>query len=190
MTCFRMRKSTLWSRLLSSSFIALTVLGIIFAATAANACANPANSGNLIALKLPFLVQPGSQGAKTNANSSIVGLWHVTYTSGGQLFYEAYDQWHRDHSEFENANLSPIEGNVCMGVWIKVGPRKVQLNHVGWSFDSNGNSNGTFTIAQTNTVSKDGATYQGTFDYKFFDVNGNLQVEVTGTTAATRITAD
>jgi hypothetical protein len=31
-------------------------------------------------------------------------------------------------------------------------------------------------------------TYAGTFDFKFYDVNGNLVKEVTGDTTATRIT--
>jgi hypothetical protein len=37
-------------------------------------------------------------------------------------------------------------------------------------------------------VSPDGNTYQGVFDYKLFDNDGNLVQEVTGTQIAKRIT--
>ena len=141
-------------------------------------------------MPLPLVAQVVSGGQETTAGSSIVGLWHVTYTTDGTLFYEAYDQWHSDHTEFENANLSPIESNVCMGVWKKVGPRTVQLNHVGWSFDGSGNSDGTFTIRETNMVAGDGMSYRGTFVYRFFNPDGSLGLEIKGTLTATRITAD
>ncbi|MBZ5720424.1 MAG: hypothetical protein LAO03_08580 [Acidobacteriia bacterium] len=191
MTLCQTTKLTLWSHLGRIAFIALAAVSIVFAATAANAaCGGPVGSRSGIATKLPFLTQANNQGRQSGISTSIVGLWHVTYTADGQLFYEAYDQWHSDRTEFENANFSPIESNVCMGVWKKVGLRTVQLNHVGWNFDSNGNPAGTFTINETNTVSNDGTTYQGTFDYKVYDVNGVLLQEVTGTLAATRITAD
>ena len=190
MTCFYPTKTTFHGRLSCRILIALAALSIMFAATTANACANPAATGSPVAIKLPFLAQANSGGQKPSSSDSIVGLWYVNYTAGGQPFYDAYDLWHGDHTEFENADLSPIEGNICMGAWKKVGARTVQLNHVGFSFDNNGNPNGTFTLAETNTVSKDGATYQGTFDYKLFDSNGTLLQEVTGTVAATRITAD
>ena len=184
-------KTTLWSRLLQSAFLALTAVSILSAATTAKAaCGDPAGAKFRPALKLPVLAQTNSQEQPSPALASIVGLWHVTYTADGALFYEAYDLWHSDRTEVESANFSPIEGNVCMGVWKKVGLRTVQLNHVGWAFDSNGNSIGTFTLAETNTVGSDGSTYTGTFDYKAYDVDGNLVQEITGTLAATRITVN
>jgi len=38
-----------------------------------------------------------------------------------------------------------------------------------------------------NTVSRDGNTYAGTFDQKFYGLNGNFPFEATGTVAATRL---
>jgi hypothetical protein len=137
---------------------------------------------------MPFLEDQGSGGS--SSNGSIVGLWHVTYTSGGQLFYEAFDEWHSDGTEFENANVPPTLGNVCFGVWRQTQAGAVELSHIGWSFDENGNSIGTFTIRETNVVLPDGNRYHGTFDYKAYDVNGNLQFEATGTQTATRITVN
>lgn len=77
-----------------------------------------------------------------------------------------------------------------MGVWKKVGARSVQLSHIGWNFDSAGNPIGTFTLRETNTVAKDGASYSGNFDYKVYDLNGNLLFEATGTQSATRVTVN
>lgn len=136
---------------------------------------------------LPFLAQPNT--ANESGERSIVGLWHVTYTSGGQLFYEAFDTWHSDGTEFENANLTPIEGNVCEGAWRATKTGTVLLNHVGWSFDANGVPNGSFTLTQVNIVARGGNSYQGTFDYKLYDLNGVLQFEATGTQEATRVGA-
>jgi hypothetical protein len=170
-------------------FAIAVALALLATATHANAaCSDPLHSPGGQAMKLPFLAHAGQ--AQVGGAASIVGLWHVTYTADGALFYEAYDQWHADGNEFENADLGPIEGNICMGVWKKVAPRTVHLNHVGWNFDNTGNPNGSFTLTETNTVSANGLSYRGAFDYKLFDAAGNLLQEVTGTLSATRITAD
>jgi hypothetical protein len=90
----------------------------------------------------------------------------------------------------ENPNLAPATGPLCIGVWKQVGQRTFRLHHVRWTFDINGNSLGTFTLNETNTVGPHGKTYQGTFDLKFYDVNGKLTQEVKGTQTATRITVN
>ncbi|HVO61290.1 MAG TPA: hypothetical protein VMT53_10160 [Terriglobales bacterium] len=129
---------------------------------------------------------PASLGTPPNGSNSIVGLWHVTYTAGGQLFYEAFDTWHSDGAEIESANFDPTEGNVCMGVWKLVGP-SVHLYHVGWLFDVAGNSAGWFSLTERDIVAGNGKTYHGTFDYRAYDPNGNLVQEITGDLTATRI---
>ena len=141
------------------------------------------------AYEMPYLAQLAGK-TKQDSNSPIVGVWHVTYTSGGQLFLETFDTWHSDGTEFEIANATPTVGNVCVGVWKKKGARGVQLFHIGWNFDPSGNPIGTFTLEETNTVAKDGATYSGTFDFKIYDPDGNLQFEATGTLEAARITVN
>jgi hypothetical protein len=182
----KMTKSNLWIRLVRGAFLAATAAAILFIASPASAsCGDPGKAKSGVATQLPFL-------APTNAipntpSGSIVGVWHVTYTmSDGEMFYEAFDIWHSDGTEFEVANLPPAAGNVCMGVWTKVGPA-IQLDHIGWAFDMNGNSIGTFTLTEKNVVN--GNSYTGDFDYKAYDVNGNPipDQEVTGTLKATRI---
>jgi hypothetical protein len=141
---------------------------------------------------MPMLGAAGGEEANysNGAHDSIVGLWHVVYTAGGATFNETLDQWHSDGTEFENAYLAPAQGNICFGVWKPTGSHSVRLHHIGWTFDptSTGTANGTFTLDEENTVSKDCNSYTGTFTFKTFDLKGNQGVEVTGTIAATRIT--
>ena len=41
------------------------------------------------------------------AHGSIVGLWHVTYTtSDNELFQKSLDMWHSDGTELETANVN------------------------------------------------------------------------------------
>ncbi len=185
-------KDSLW-RLFRSASVTLAAVAMLFVASnAVAACGDPSGLKPGIALKMPFLAQPGGgaeQARQTKApdRNSIVGLWYVSYTSGGELLYESFDQWHSDGTELENPNLAPATGPLCVGVWNQVGKRTYRLHHVGWNFDINGNSLGSFTLDETNTVSRNGLTYKGTFDLKFYDVDGNLVDEVTGTQTATRI---
>jgi len=174
--------------MLRSIPLALVGLSMMLGSAGAKAaCGGPAGFSSGTAPKMPFLAQMAGGGGQAGNNGSIVGLWHVSYLAQGQLFYEAFDLWHSDGTEFENANAIPTEGNVCLGVWKQIAPRTVRLNHIGWNFDINGNSIGTFTLMETNLLSLDGASYKGVFDYKVFDVNGALIDEIKGTQTATRI---
>lgn len=123
--------------------------------------------------------------------ATIVGLWHVHYTaSDGSPFLESFKTWHADRTEFENAFLPPVGGNVCFGVWKDAGHLTVKLHHVGLMFNPDGSIKATFTVDEVDTVAANNKTYSGTFDFKVFDPNGNQVVEVKGTTAGTRITVD
>ena len=190
----QLMKDSLW-RLLRSASVTLAAVAMLFVASnAVAACGDPSGLKPGVTLKLPFLAPPlggGEPALQTKApdnNTSIVGLWYVNYTSGGELLYESFDQWHSDGTELENPNLAPATGPLCVGVWKQIGTRTFRLHHVGWNFDINGNSLGSFTLDETNTVSLNGMTYKGTFDLKFYDVDGNLVDEVTGTQTASRIT--
>jgi hypothetical protein len=147
-------------------------------------------------IKLPLLAQPANDhdDGFPGSSDSIVGLWHVIYTVGDttNLFAESFKQWHGDHTEFEGVDQSAVVGNICFGVWKQLRPGVVRLHHTGWTFDDTGAPTGTFTNDETDTVSRDGKTYTGTFTFKVFDMNGNLQPmdTTTGAIAATRITVD
>lgn len=174
------------------SRVALAFLGII---TLASLTAVPARAagcgepdGRLNGVKFPMFEQRGAV-----APDTIVGLWQVTYTTSSDApFGVSLKQWHSDGTENDNIDHSPVIGNVCFGVWKQIGPRKVRLHHTGWLFDDSGNPIGSFIQYETDTVAGNGMTYTGSFDFKVYDTNGDFVPgsEVTGTIAATRITAD
>jgi hypothetical protein len=163
----------------------LAILALTFLTTTANAScfdhirgANPTLPSGLIA---KLAASPNA------ANGSIVGLWHVTYTtSDNQPFQESFDTWHSDGTEAETANVNPIPGNFCVGVWKQVGS-EIHLHHVGWSFDNVGTLVGPFTIDQIDTLGGHGNSYSGHWDFKQYDTDGNVLLELTGTISATRI---
>lgn len=187
-------KNNLWTGFARNCSLALTVAWMMLMATAANAgCGSRGGTNPSAAVSLPTLAgltaAPAGDGNSGHGNS-IVGLWHVTYTmADGTFYYESYDTWHSDGTEWESANLSPIAGNICEGVWKQVGPA-VHLNHVGWTFDNSGNSIGPFTQIEDVVVGVNGNSYRGTFDFKQYDMSGNLLQEITGTMTATRITVN
>jgi hypothetical protein len=122
-----------------------------------------------------------------NGPVSIVGLWNVTFSSGGEVVDVAFDVWHSDGTEILNDYTNPIEGNVCLGVWEQAGPRSYKLKHPSWSFDTNGNLLGTVWISEIVTVSANGNSYEGSYKYDIYDTTGAFIEEFTGTIKATRI---
>jgi hypothetical protein len=186
------RQGAFRSRLSRTALTTLAVASLVFtAASARAACGNLSGLGSGTPIKLPMLAQAESDESASAASDSIVGLWHVVYTAGGSVFNETLDQWHSDGTEFENAYLPVAQGNICFGVWKTVGTRTVRLHHIGWTYDpvAGGPANGTFTLDETNIISRDGKTYTGSFTFKTFPSTGE-GVEVKGTIAATRITVD
>ena len=120
----------------------------------------------------------------------IVGLWNVTFSSGGQVVDVAFDAWHSDGTEILNDYTDPIEGNVCLGAWEQSGALTYKLKHPSWSFDSNGNLLGTVIIHEVVNLNPDGNSYTGTYKYDVYDTAGVFQEEFTGTIKATRIKPD
>jgi hypothetical protein len=186
------RQGAFWSRLSRGALTALAIVSLVFTAASARAgCGNLSGLGSRTPIKLPMLAQAESDESASATSESIVGLWHVVYTAGGSVFNESLDQWHSDGTEFENAFVPVAQGNICFGVWKTVGTRTVRLHHVGWTYDptAGGTANGTFTVDETNIISRDGKTYTGSFTFTTYPLTGT-GVEVKGTIAATRITVD
>jgi hypothetical protein len=142
-----------------------------------------------------LLGEHGSQletinGPEPMDTAGITGLWHVTFTSGGETVDVAFDAWHSDGTEILNDYTNPIEGNVCLGVWTQTGPRTYRLKHPSWSFDESGNLLGTVIIRETVMLSLDRDSFKGTYAYDIYDTTGTFVEELTGNVAGTRITAD
>src|SRR6266481_1319257 len=124
------------------------------------------------------------------ADPPIAGLWHEYYTStvGGPPF-ETHSQWHSDGLEIETPNFTP---GVCMGTWNQIAGRTFKLFHVGWTPGGipPAPTSVRFELRHLDTVSVDGNSFDGTYDQKFFDANGNVVFEDMGTIHATRLSVD
>jgi hypothetical protein len=184
----------------------LVALGFLLTAVGAKADCGLSKPG--AAPAIPF-VSPHADG-ESNEHASIVGLWHVIYTAtysdnfppGGPFpqtpfqFNESFKTWHADGTEFENAFLPPSGNNVCYGVWKDSGNGSVKLHHIGLMFNADGSLLAIFTIDETDTVSPNGKTYKGMFDFKIWPPSyeavgvGTPISEVRGTMLASRITVD
>jgi len=123
-------------------------------------------------------------------SSGIVGLWNVTFSSGGEIVDVAFDAWHSDGTEILNDYTNPIEGNVCLGVWEQTSARSFRLKHPSWVFDTKGTLLGTVVIREKVTLSPDSNSYKGTYRYDIYDTTGAFITELTGTLTATRIKPD
>jgi len=120
------------------------------------------------------------------ADPPIAGLWHQYYTSYFGPPFETYAQWHVDRLEIETPNF--LNG-VCMGTWGQTGNRTYKLFHVGWTPGGipPAPTSVRFELRHLDTVSVDGNSFDGTWDQKFFDANGNQVFEDMGTIHATRL---
>ena len=123
-------------------------------------------------------------------NPSIVGLWQVNFTSGGQVVDQAYEVFHSDGTEMMVDTSAPASDNVCVGVWAQVDGLEFKLNHVSWTFDDKGNLNGTATIKLDVTLDANSNIFTGTFTVDVFDLHGAIVEHLTGTIAAKRVTID
>lgn len=122
-------------------------------------------------------------------DGSIVGLWNTTFTSGGQIVDQGFDQWNSDGTEILNDTPPPATGNVCLGVWNKAG-QTFKLKHPSWTFDAAGNLNGTAIIREKVTVDPKGQNYKGTFTVDVFDLHSTLLFHQEGNINAQRISVD
>jgi hypothetical protein len=186
-------KRSIGNGLSRSAFAMVAVASLLLTtASARAACGNLSGVGLKNGVVLPMLGQAEDVSEGSASSASIVGLWHVVYTAGGEVFFESLDQWHSDGTEFENAFIPVAGGNICFGVWKTVGTRTVRLHHIGWTFDATtvAPANGTFTLDETNTVSKDGQRYTGDFTFTPYDLKGNPGASVKGKIKATRITVE
>jgi len=180
-----------------SSVALVAALCLFLLPTAANAaCGRYGVPGLKLSVVLPAVAHADFDFSSSMANDpTIVGLWHVIYTNSADqsTFNDTFDTWHSDGTEFESAFLAPAGGDVCVGVWKKIG-QSVTLHHVGWLFNPStptATATNTFTLDEVVSLDKGGKTYTGTFTFKVWNLDGTpTPVVVTGTMAATRITVD
>ena len=120
---------------------------------------------------------------------SVVGLWKVTFTVGGEVTDVGFDAWHSDGTEVLN-DVSPISHNVCLGTWVQVGIRTFKLKHMILRFDGSSNFIGTAILRETVVVNRAGSAFTGPFTLEFFDLDGNSVFTGAGDIAGERVTVD
>jgi hypothetical protein len=121
---------------------ALGALGLAVAGQAGASCmsstANPLAPNQHSAMHLaPAVYRPGaSMGASfiqasavDEEREAIVGLWEFKFVGFGPDY--GTQAWHSDGTELiYSAGQNPETGDVCQGVWRKVGPSTYTLNHI------------------------------------------------------------
>jgi hypothetical protein len=146
-------------------------------------------------------VQRAALGGDQDQNNgpSIVGMWHVVFTGhtmngGAYVLPNPFDNsvvvWHSDGTEIMNSSRPAQDGNFCLGVWTQTGRLQYFLNHIPWQGnDPMGNPQGGAQILEKIDLSPDGNSYTGSFSFTAYDTTGTKTLSITGTLAATRITA-
>lgn len=177
-----------WTKLVMCAALALGLnagafasCGDSFAAMAAGKAMVSSAVGRQLATSSPDSL------ADETSNSSIVGLWYIQFSIGGQPIQEAFQNWNLGGTEVHNPNVDPRTNNICLGTWIKTATGAVKLAHRVWSYDANGNFQGTLHLSETVRLTQKGNAQTGTFKLDIYDPSGNFVTEVTGDVTGQRI---
>ena len=137
-------------------------------------------------LGLPIPADP----VDNDVEPQIPGLWKTVFVSGGVVQNVGFDTFHRDGTELAlDGSFPPATGNVCPGVWEKIGPRTYTTVHPAFNYDPAGiNIVSVFIEPIHVTVSQDGNSFSGTFSWDSYDFQGKLLPgSVAGTITGSRI---
>lgn len=143
-----------------------------------------------------------------DSGRTIVGLWkfemiskstptHTNPMPDGTLIDFGTAAWHADGTEFQTSGIrNPGDGDVCQGVWRRVGDGAFVLNHYALAW-TNGTYTGPVNIRARVTVDPSGSKYSGMFVtvvYLAAPLPGHefdqstVLATITGTFTATRVT--
>jgi hypothetical protein len=176
--------------------VALSSLWVPAAAAACGSSAQRLPPSVSSALQLPPpLQEPASDGVAAEEPDHrrgplMTGLWKTVFVSGGAVVNLGFNTWHSDGTEWAlDSTPGPPLGNVCPGVWEKVGRRTYATVHPAFNYDPSGvNVTSIFIERLRVTISPDGETFEGTFTWDSYDFEGNLLPgSVAGTLTGTRI---
>jgi hypothetical protein len=190
---------------------ALSLLGMAVAGQAGASCmsstANPlAPNQNPSAMHMtPAIYRPGTaEGASfirvsdaADEHDSIVGLWQFKFVGFGPDY--GTQAWHSDGTELIfSAGQNPETGDVCQGVWRKVGPSTYSLNHIAMGRPAPGAPFGLrIHIHAVVKVDESGNKYSGKYKASVYSVSEaepfDESVEVasgTGVMTGTRVKPD
>ena len=174
----------------------LLVLLVTLSATAMAQCGASFNSMAAAAGSIrnkPQMSQLTAQNRSTGpsdiaVNTSIVGLWHISFLVGGEQIQEAFQTWNTGGTEVHNPNVDPRQGTVCLGTWDEAAPQTFKLNHRVWLYTPDGSFLGVGHLHETLTLSDRGNTQNGSFTLDLYDLSGNKLAELAaGTVKGERI---
>ena len=159
---------------------------------------NRAHMKALIPPKAAFGAAAAAAAAPKSGDPSVVGLWTVTFLAGDGpgVWDVGFEQFHDDGTELTmDVAVPPAAGNVCVGVWERVGARGVRLHHVGWNWDTSVTPAalaGVFVLDFTVELEHGGQSFSGRYVTDSYDVDGNVipALHAEGAVSATRITVD
>jgi hypothetical protein len=175
-------------------FAACMVLIVGLSASALASCGDSLSAmatGAAAVVSQSRLMQQDSQSSGDKAgSSSMVGLWHIQFTVGGNLIQEAYQIWNSGGTEVHNPNVDPRGGTVCLGVWKQAAHGTYKLAHRVWNYDTNGNFLGTISLSEKLTLSHAGNAHSGSFTLDFYGPTGNFITEVAGDVTGERISVE
>lgn len=107
--------------------------------------------------------------SRDDGDESIVGLWEFQIQGGVPSDFGT-QAWHSDGTELMfSAGRDPATGDVCQGVWRRIGPRTYSLNHIAMGWDP-GFFGVRVHIHAVVTVDRSGNTYTGTLTADAFAV--------------------
>jgi hypothetical protein len=158
------------------SLLAMTIMATVFAQGASAACGKQLLSRLAAAVPGAPLHEPSSSPAfrsDESSNGAITGLWLTNVILGGQVIIQSFESFTGEGLEFLNDNGSPLEGNVCFGVWSATGRNTIRVYHPSWNYDAGGNLIGTVVIKEQITLDPGGNTFKGTVVVDTFDLNGH-----------------
>jgi hypothetical protein len=183
--------------------LSFVLMGAFLTAMAAAQCGTPTAKLHKQAWRVGDPTALLTQAA--DPGEAIVGMWHVMFTaegnSGGPPDGTPIDNalivWHSDGTEIMTSMRPPQDGDICMGVWKKVGPGQYRVNHIAWFGNDTtnapsgiGNPVGPSRIIEKVTVSADGSCLRGTFSLRATDTAGNTTALILGTITGTRVTVE
>jgi hypothetical protein len=138
---------------------------------------------------LPGMSLSPDQQASASQHPSIVGMWVLGFYHGDDPWDVGIEQFSSDGNEMTNDYAyPPAEGNICWGVWERIGNGQYKMTHIGWVFDANGAFFGRFDFAATITLIDHGNGFIGEYSSDQRDSLGNILPDYNdhGTLKATR----
>jgi hypothetical protein len=200
----------------SCRFAAVVLAGVL--AAPALACQNPSFAGAPAARAAPAVPSGETSGAlgialpaaysfeKTEGggtSGTIVGMWHAILRLGdaeGPVYDEVLEHFHADGTELIISNgLPPALGNVCIGVWKRIGTRTYKLKHMTWNWSSDvggfgvpGTFAGHFVLEMTLRLDGQGNAFTGRWTARNFGTDGEHLplLDAEGVVKGVRISVD